>query len=293
METRSGKGSTFLRVALASLAFSAFILIDKFMSIGDLLYNLGWPTPLILLGVTLVRFTLAGIAVLAVMPPILGFKRLRDWLPGCLGFDVRVALLGILSFALFALLAAGISLALGIFQGDLSLAFARPDTRPDPDVVGWGFFLLALVPGIWEELAFRGLDLSRLRDRFGTTAAVLLSAVFFGLFHLTNLATQPPAGALLGAVMAFFFGIGWAVMTIRARSVIPAMIAHYLVDSVGQVFLGVDGTNPALQFEFFLLLTLTYPLASILLARLMYRSPVSTAVVGEPHQGPGVSYDPV
>jgi membrane protease YdiL (CAAX protease family) len=128
--------------------------------------------------------------------------------------------------------------------------FAFPDIRPDPDVIGWGYFLLALVPGIWEELAFRGLIQSKLRTAFSTPTSILLSSLFFSLYHLSNLVNQAPAQVISGMVMAFFFGIGWGTMTIKARSVIPAMISHYLVDSMGQIFLNVDGTDPALATGF-------------------------------------------
>ena len=290
METRSGKGMILLRAALASLAFSALLFIDKLLAIGNILFDLGWPTPLILLGVTLVRMALAGIAVLAVLPPILGFKGPRDWLPGYLRIDLKVRTLGHSLLRLFALLAALISLTMGIFQGDLSIVFARPDTRPDPDVVGWRASSGA-GSGHLGKIAFRGLILSKLRIGFRAATAILISAALFGLFHLTNLVTQPPALALSGVIMAFFFGIGWGVMTVRARSVIPAMIAHYLVDTVGQVFLGVDAANPAMLTGFFLLLTLTYPLFSIISAKLMYRDTPSTALAVEAGQAQAMSYD--
>jgi membrane protease YdiL (CAAX protease family) len=140
-------------------------------------------------------------------------------------------------------------------------------------VIGWGYFLLALVPGIWEELAFRGLVQSKLRTVFSMPAAVLLSAVFFALFHFSNLVTQTPAQVIPGVIMAFCFGIGWGYLTSRCGSVVPAMISHYLVDSLGQVFLGVDNTDPGLTTLFFLLLTLAFPFFNILLAKIMYKAP--------------------
>jgi membrane protease YdiL (CAAX protease family) len=149
--------------------------------------------------------------------------------------------------------------------------FALPDIRPDPDVVGWGYFLLALIPAIWEELAFRGLIQSKLRKVFSVKLSILLSAASFGLFHFSNLLTQPPSQAIPGVILAFFFGIGWGYLTIRTNSVIPAMISHYLVDSMGQIFLSVDNSDPALTTSFFLLLTLLFPVFNILLARIAYK----------------------
>jgi len=138
-------------------------------------------------------------------------------------------------------------------------------------VLGWGYFLLALVPAIWEELAFRGLIQSKLREIFSTKISILFSAAFFGLFHLSNILTQAPSLVIFGVIMAFFFGIGWGYITIRARSVVPAMISHYLVDSIGQIFLGVNSTDPALVTGFFVLLTLLFPVFNIFLAKIVYK----------------------
>ena len=226
---------------------------------------------MIVLVSTLVRLIFAGIVVLFVMPWSLGLKGWRDWLPGYLRTDRKVILLGLFSFAGFCALATVISLSMGIFKGDLSSVFAFPDIQSEPDVVGWGYFLLALTPGIWEELAFRGLVQSKAQTVFSNTVSILFSALFFGLFHFSNLLTQSPAQAIPGVIMAFFFGLGWGVMTIKARSVIPAMMSHYLVDALGQIFLNVDVANPALATGFFLLLTLTFPIFNTVLAKMMYR----------------------
>jgi membrane protease YdiL (CAAX protease family) len=271
---RIGKGAVILKVTLAMLLFSIFLKIDALAQVGNILVGWAWPAVPVLLGITLVRMLLAGTVVLAVLPVILGVRRLRDWLPGYVRIDSKAVLLGLLSFVVFCVLAAVISLSMGIYRGDLSAAFARPDLRPDPDVVGWGYFLLALVPGIWEELAFRGLIQSKLRTRFSTTLSILLGAIFFGLYHFSNLLTQAPSQVIGGVVMASAFGLAWGVMTVRSRSVIPAMLSHYLVDAAGQVFLGVDGSNPALATGFFLLLTLTFAVCNILLAKTMYKEPV-------------------
>ena len=70
--------------------------------------------------------------------------------------------------------------------------------------------------------------------------------------------------------MAFLFGIGWGYLTVKSGSVVPAMISHYLVDAMGQIFLTVDTTNPALSTGYFLLLTLLFPIFNIILAKIIY-----------------------
>ena len=259
--------SIVLRATLSMLLFSLFLKMDVLLRAGDAFVGWGWSAIPVLLGVLLVRMAFAGLAVLAVLPLVLGYRGARDWLPRYLRLDRKSVLLGLLSFLAFCFLATVISLGVGVFRGDLSAVLARPDLRPDPDVIGWGYFLLALVPGIWEELAFRGLIQSQLRKGFSTTVSILLSAALFSLFHFSNLLSQAPGQAIGGVIMALFFGIAWGVMTARTASVIPAMVAHYLVDSVGQIFLSVDSSKPASATIFFLLLTLAYPVVSIVLTR--------------------------
>ena len=275
MKTNLSKGAITLRSVLAVILFSLFLKFDSLFSLMNTLAESGWSLLPIIMVAVLIRMLFAGSVVLFVLPLCLGCKNWRVWLPTYLRLNRQTILLGILSFAIFGILALVISTSLGIFQGNPMTVLAYPDLRPDPDVVGWGYFLLALIPGIWEELAFRGLFLSKLRTVFSIRLSILLSALFFALFHFSNLVTQSFGQVIFGVIMAFLFGIGWGFMTVKARSVIPAMISHYLVDSLGQIFLSVDSTDPALATMFFILLTLLFPVFNIVLTKLIYREQVS------------------
>lgn len=270
MENKSTKMETIFRIILGIILFSVFIKLDSIFQLPDLLVDRGWSLLQILLVITGIRLILAGLIVVFVMPVIMGEKNIRESLARYLWIDSKVLLAGVLSFALFSILAAVLSLTFGIYRGDLAAAFAFPDLKSDPDVIGWGYFLLALVPGIWEELAFRGWIQSGLLKKYSPWISVLLSTVFFSLFHFSNLIFQDFSQVILGVIMAFFFGIGWGWLVLKSGSVIPAIISHYLVDSLGQIFLNVNDTNLVLTSQFFLLLTLLYPLLTILLFRLMY-----------------------
>jgi membrane protease YdiL (CAAX protease family) len=271
----NGKFIMIARAVLAVLVFSVFIKLDSIFQVMNSLAERGWSLTAILVAALGVRMLLAGFAVLFVLPPIFQMAGWRTWLPGYLQGDWKTMLLGVLSFGMFAALAVAISLPMGIFLGDTSIVFSSPDIRPDPDIIGWGYFLLALVPGLWEELAYRGLFLSKFRQAFSKNLSIFLSALFFGLFHLSNLVNQAPDQALSGVVMAFFFGIGWGTLTTRSGSVLPAVISHYLVDSLGWIFFGVDSADPALVTGFYLLLTLLFPVGNIMLARWFYKHPGS------------------
>ena len=270
MDKTISKTGIILRITLAVILFSLFIKFDSLMQFADLLVDRGWSLLWILVVITGIRLILAGLAVVFVMPLILGEKNIKESLARFLLTDSKVLLAGMLAFALFCALAAVLSLAFGIFRGDLAAAFAFPDLKSDPDVIGWGYFLLALVPGIWEELAFRGWIQSSLLKKFRPWISVLLSALFFSLFHFSNLIHQDLTQVIFGVIMAFFFGIGWGWLVYKSGSVVPAIISHYLVDSMGQIFLNVIDSNPILTSQFFLSLTLLYPVLTILLANFMY-----------------------
>jgi len=270
MNKKSSKLIIILTIFLATVLFSIFLKLDSVLQLADRMVDRGWSLVQILLTLTGFRLVFAGLVVVVVLPLVLGVKNLWNCLAEYLRTDLKVFLAGLFSFVIFCALAAGLSLVMGIFKGDLSTVFSIPELRPDADVIGWGYFLLALVPGIWEELAYRGLIQSRLRQVFTTRVSITLSAVFFALFHFSNLVFQPLSLVVPGVVMAFFFGLGWGWLTVRSRSVVPAMISHYLVDALGQIFLAVDSSDPALTAGFFLSLTLLFPLFIILLSRLMF-----------------------
>jgi membrane protease YdiL (CAAX protease family) len=271
MKNSMAKVKVILMVILATILFSIFRMMNSLLQIANTLYEKGWSLLAIILVSVLAQMLFTGFVVLIVLPINLGFTDWRVRLKEYLRLDRKVVLSGIFSFGIFCVLAVVISLAMGIFTGDISTVFAYPDIDPEPDVVGWGYFLLALIPGIWEELAFRGLIQSKISEIFSTTIAVLLSSLFFALFHFSNLLTQAPSQVVFGVIMAFCFGIGWGFMTVRARSVVPAMISHYLVDSLGSIFLGVDSSDPALMTGFFVLLTLMFPVFNIILGKIIYK----------------------
>ena len=99
----------------------------------------------------------------------------------------------------------------GILTGMSSVA---RDTGPS----GFAWLLLfgAVAPGFAEELAFRGLLQSRLIERWGAPAGIVLSAAVFGAYHF-----DPRQG-----LMAFTMGLwlGWCAH--RQRSIVNVAFAH-------------------------------------------------------------------
>ncbi len=80
------------------------------------------------------------------------------------------------------------------------------------------FYALALSvgPALSEELAFRGLILQGLRGPLGAGAAIVLSALLFGIIHID----------ILQGLGAFFTGLYLGYLTVQSGSIYPAIVAH-------------------------------------------------------------------
>lgn len=77
---------------------------------------------------------------------------------------------------------------------------------------------IALLPALAEEVVFRGVFTRALATRFVPWVSVVLSSLAFALFHLL------PAQM----ISTFLFGLALGYITLRARSCVPAMVAHLI-----------------------------------------------------------------
>src|SRR4029077_13310369 len=80
----------------------------------------------------------------------------------------------------------------------------------------------ALFPALCEEIAFRGLILCGLHQGFRPRNAVMLSSFFFALFHLNVFLFAP----------TFLFGVVLGLLTVRSKSLLPAILFHFLHNAV-------------------------------------------------------------
>lgn len=89
-----------------------------------------------------------------------------------------------------------------------------------------GIAVVALSPAICEELMHRGIMLKAYEKR-GTIKAVVISSIFFGLFHfdITN---------LLGTT---FIGIVIGYYVVRTNSIFAGMLAHFLNNFIVELLL--------------------------------------------------------
>jgi sodium transport system permease protein len=133
--------------------------------------------------------------------------------------------------------AIGLAFALNPIVNELGILVNR--LFPLPEVVKVGFndlmrqipdplsalFLLALVPAVCEEMAFRGYILSGLERTYRTYSAILFSALLFGFLHvLLSLFQQLFNAVLLGLVLG--------LLAVRSRSILPGIVFHFLNNGI-------------------------------------------------------------
>lgn len=93
---------------------------------------------------------------------------------------------------------------------------------PD-DIAFWQLLpMLTLLPGVCEEIAFRGVLLQSVRRFYRPWAAALIVGVAFGFFHVDLFRVFPTA----------FMGVILASVTILSGSIFPAMVWHAMNNGV-------------------------------------------------------------
>ncbi len=78
--------------------------------------------------------------------------------------------------------------------------------------------LVAALPAICEELAFRGFILSGFRNLGGNRRAIIVSALFFGIAH----------GLLQQSINAFAMGLVLGWLAVQSGSLLPGVVFHFL-----------------------------------------------------------------
>jgi membrane protease YdiL (CAAX protease family) len=82
---------------------------------------------------------------------------------------------------------------------------------------------------IFEEITFRGVVLSVFLLRYSKPKAILFSSIGFGAMHLLNLTGGKEPSWVLGQVAwSIIFGLFYGVVVLKANSLWPAMLIHYL-----------------------------------------------------------------
>ena len=137
-------------------------------------------------------------------------------------------------------------------------------------------FALVAVPAVTEELLFRGLILHALRERYGASVAILVSAVLFGLFH----------GERQALIFATLMGLVFGILAVRARSTLPGIAMHagfnalpvFLQRDVVSITGFNDGSNDDVPWPWWVASALVSALLLGLLAWLVREPPKTNQV---------------
>jgi len=125
----------------------------------------------------------------------------------------------------------------GNYIFDFSVIFGNPKIIGNSIFFGWFLFVIMLIPGIWEEVSFRGVISTLNLRKYSRTTVLIVVSILFGLFHFFNL--------LMGDILIFtglqviyasLLGFLFGYLFIKTKSLIPSIILHYLIDSLGQLF---------------------------------------------------------
>jgi membrane protease YdiL (CAAX protease family) len=109
-----------------------------------------------------------------------------------------------------------------VFPSDAGKGLEKLVTEPPLALV---LACAAILPAIAEEVVFRGLLARSLANRLPVAAAAVISAAVFAAYHFN----------LVQALPTFTLGLALAYITLRADSILPAMIAHAINNTIAIV----------------------------------------------------------
>lgn len=105
----------------------------------------------------------------------------------------------------------------------------NPDIIPLPVEISqipflWSVFFVAVLPGVCEEIMFRGVIL-RAYEKIGIKRAIIIAAVLFGMFHFN----------IINFIGPTILGIVFGIMVYKTNSIYSSMIGHALNNSIALV----------------------------------------------------------
>jgi len=112
--------------------------------------------------------------------------------------------------------------------------------------------LYILIPGIFEEIAFRGIILPMMLKKYSKTKAVVFNSLLFGAFHFCNLISYALVGLfsqevlisiLFQVLYATVLSLGFGYMYVKTGSLLPSILSHYLLDALIPLFAYAPGSE--------------------------------------------------
>lgn len=198
----------------------------------------------------IINFFSVAILWAIIVPLVLGVPNNRDYI----GYfkDIRIAKIKpVLRSIGLGIITAVITLTLMLFANFLASLFNGsvlfvPETLIHPLTLN---IYTSLQPGIWEEVAFRGVMLVLILKVQRKEKAIFSNGLLFGMFHIVNLLIAFIDLVLFEVdlklatviqvcyqiVWTTFLGIFLAYMFIKTKMLLPCIIFHYLIDGLSTI----------------------------------------------------------
>ena len=133
----------------------------------------------------------------------------------------------------------------------------------------WQLFLIALLPAVCEELAFRGFILSGLLRRMSPMPAIIVSGFLFGFFHMN------PQQLLTATVLGWILGL----IATRSGSLLPGILFHFVNNGSALIMSNFQGYLETIAHDsqpdgpLFLLFEVLYrqPFSDVMMYQVPYR----------------------
>lgn len=141
------------------------------------------------------------------------------------------------------LLPATLNLVLMVWE--IARAWSASPSAPFAPGLLLGLIGVTALVGLGEELLFRGILLRSALRAIPVLAAMLLSALLFGGFHLINLLAGQGAGTTSAQVVfAFFVGLAMAPIALRLGNLWPLILWHWFWNLAVIISQMLDVLNP-------------------------------------------------
>lgn len=128
----------------------------------------------------------------------------------------------------------------------INLFLEEVERKLQPWYMILAFLLFMICVGIAEEVFFRGVLAEILYQRFaadraGIWKAVILSGLFFGIIHLSNLSFGAPMGVLVQVAGASISGMVFTAVYYRSGNIWTTVLLHSYVDMAALSLSGIYG----------------------------------------------------
>jgi uncharacterized protein len=128
----------------------------------------------------------------------------------------------------------GIQYVVSLLTKDSNFDIVKLSGANFTSIIGIALFIIqiSILPAIFEELLFRKAMLTTLK-KYGNLASIVITSLCFALMHQN----------LTQGIFAFLMGLVLGYITIKTKSIIPAMIIHFLNNFVAAISVIALSTN--------------------------------------------------